>query len=133
LVVLSVTALGTGSLLAPIQLLWINLLSDVLPALGLAFEPPQEDVLSQPPRDAHEPIIRSDALWRLAREGGIIAAGSLGAYAYGILASGSARPAAVHGSGVARFPRSVCLRCRRNPALHRQRGGQAARRRPKVR
>ena len=89
LVVLTMAALGTGTLLAPIQLLWINLLSDVLPALGLAFEPPQEDVLSQPPRDAHEPIIRSDSMWRLAREGGIIAAGSLGAYAYGILRHGA--------------------------------------------
>jgi len=89
LVVLTVAALGTGALLAPIQLLWINLLSDVLPALGLALEEPPEDVLSQPPRDAHEPIIRSDDMRRLAREGGIIAAGSLGAYGYRILRHGA--------------------------------------------
>jgi Ca2+-transporting ATPase len=89
LVVLMATALGTGTPLAPIQLLWINLLSDVLPALGLALEPAEEDVLAQPPRDPHEPIIRPDDMWRLAREGGIIAAGSLAAYGYGTLRRGA--------------------------------------------
>ncbi|TMJ49931.1 MAG: cation-transporting P-type ATPase, partial [Alphaproteobacteria bacterium] len=89
LVVLTIAALGTGTLLAPIQLLWINLLSDVLPALGLALEPAEEDVLSQPPRDPHEPIIRPDDMLRLAREGGIIAAGSLAACGYGIMRHGA--------------------------------------------
>lgn len=88
LVVLAATAVGTGTPLAPIQLLWINLLSDVLPALGLALEPAEEDVLAQPPRDPHEPIIRPGDMWRLAREGGTIAAGSLAAYGYGILRHG---------------------------------------------
>jgi Ca2+-transporting ATPase len=88
LVVLVAAALGAGTPLAPIQLLWINLLSDVLPALGLALEPAEEDVLSQPPRDPHEPIIRRDDMWRLAREGGTIAAGSFAAYGYGVLRHG---------------------------------------------
>jgi Ca2+-transporting ATPase len=89
LVVLTGTVLGTAAPLAPIQLLWINLVSDVLPALGLALEPAEEDVLAQPPRDPHEPIIRRDDMWRLAREGAIIAAGSVAAYGYGILRHGA--------------------------------------------
>src|SRR4051812_41597240 len=89
LVVLMPTALGSGTPLTPIQLLWINLLSDVLPALGLALEPPEEDVLAQPPRNPHEPIVKPDNMWRLAREGAIIAAGSLAAYEYGTLRHGA--------------------------------------------
>jgi Ca2+-transporting ATPase len=89
LVVVSGTALGTATPLIPIQLLWINLVSDVLPALGLALEPAEEDVLAQPPRDPDEPIIRRDDLWRLAREGATIAAGSLAAYGYGIVRHGA--------------------------------------------
>jgi P-type Ca2+ transporter type 2C len=82
-VVLAATTLGIGSPLSPMQLLWINLLSDVLPAIGLALEPAEDDVMAQPPRHPHEPIIRRDDMRQLAREGGIIAAGSLAAYYYG--------------------------------------------------
>lgn len=89
LVVLAATAIGAGTLLSPIQLLWINLLSDVLPAIGLALEPAENDVMMQPPRDPREPIIRSGDMPRLAREGGIIAAGSLAAYYCGILRHGA--------------------------------------------
>ncbi len=89
LVVLTATALGTGTPLSPMQLLWINLLSDVLPAIGLALEPAEDDVMAQPPRDPHEPIIRRDDMQHLAREGGIIAAGSLAAHYCGILRHGA--------------------------------------------
>jgi P-type Ca2+ transporter type 2C len=89
LVVLAATAMGGGTLLSPIQLLWINLLSDVLPAIALALEPAEDDVMMQPPRDPREAIIRSEDMARLAREGGIIAAGSLAAYYCGILRHGA--------------------------------------------
>jgi P-type Ca2+ transporter type 2C len=89
LVVLAGTGMGAGTLLSPIQLLWINLLSDVLPAIGLALEPAEDDVMVQPPRDPREPIIGSEDMARLAREGGIIAAGSLAAYYCGMLRHGA--------------------------------------------
>ncbi|MBV8089198.1 MAG: cation-transporting P-type ATPase [Alphaproteobacteria bacterium] len=89
LVVLAATAVGAGTLLSPIQLLWINLLSDVLPAIGLALETAEDDVMMQPPRDPREAIIRSEDMARLAREGGIIAAGSLAAYYCGTLRHGA--------------------------------------------
>jgi Ca2+-transporting ATPase len=79
-VVLVATALGFGSMLTPMQLLWINLLSDVLPALGLALEPAESDVLEQQPRAANEPILKRQDIALLAREGVTIAAGALGAY-----------------------------------------------------
>lgn len=83
LVVLAATSLGASAPLTPIQLLWINLLSDIFPALGLALEPPEPDVLEQPPRDSHEPLITAAQMRVLGREGVVIAAGSLAAYCYG--------------------------------------------------
>jgi Ca2+-transporting ATPase len=89
LVVLASTAVGAAAPLTPIQLLWINLLSDIFPALGLALEPPEQDALEQPPRDAREPLLTAAQIRVLAREGTVIAAGSLAAYCYGRMRYGS--------------------------------------------
>ncbi len=39
-------------ILAPVQILWVNLVTDTLPALGLGLERPERDIMSQPPRSA---------------------------------------------------------------------------------
>ncbi len=83
LVVLAATAAGAGVPLSPVQLLWLNLLTDVLPALGLGFEPAEPGVLDQPPRDPHEPIVRRADVPALGREAAVIAAGALAAFGYG--------------------------------------------------
>lgn len=77
-------AAGMGQPLNPMQLLWINLISDIFPALALAVEPPEPDVLSQPPRDPSEPIITPDELRRVALESTAITAGTMAAYGVGI-------------------------------------------------
>ncbi len=43
--------------LAAIQLLWINLVTDGLPALALGMEPPERDIMSRPPRPPLEAVI----------------------------------------------------------------------------
>jgi Ca2+-transporting ATPase len=43
--------------LLPIQLLWINLVTDGLPALALVMDPPDDDVLRQPPRRLDEAML----------------------------------------------------------------------------
>jgi P-type Ca2+ transporter type 2C len=93
MVVLAATAGGLGQPLQPLQLLWINLISDVFPSLALAVEPPQPDALRQPPRDSHEPIIPAAQLSRIAGEAAIISASALGAYGYGLARYGLGRQA----------------------------------------
>jgi Ca2+-transporting ATPase len=91
LVMLTTTALGAAAPLTPIQLLWINLISDIFPALGLAFEPPERNVLEQPPRDPQEPLLTPAQMRLMAREGMVITAGSLAAYGYARLRYGSSK------------------------------------------
>jgi Ca2+-transporting ATPase len=51
------TLVGWPAPLVAIQILWINLVTDSLPALALGMEPTEEGVMSRPPRPAHEAII----------------------------------------------------------------------------
>ncbi len=80
---------GFGTTLTPIQLLWINLLTDVLPELALAVEPPESDVLSWPPRRKGQPMFSQRELGGIAIEGGIITSGAIGASAWSALRGGS--------------------------------------------
>jgi Ca2+-transporting ATPase len=80
LVTLGALALGVARPLSAIQLLWINVVSDVLPALALAIEPPESDVMARPPRDPAEPILSRPMLTRIAGEGTVLAAATLGVY-----------------------------------------------------
>jgi Ca2+-transporting ATPase len=87
-VVLAGTAAGFEPL-SVAQLLWINLVSDVLPALGLALEPPAPGLMQAPPRPAHDPILRGQDFRDLAVEGGVIATGALVACGWGALRYGA--------------------------------------------
>jgi len=83
------TIAGTGEVLTPVQLLWINLLTDILPGLALALEPPEQDVLKQPPRDPCEPIIRKAEALRMVRESLLLTGGTLAVHGYTLHRSGS--------------------------------------------
>jgi Ca2+-transporting ATPase len=76
-------ASGADSPLSPMQLLWINLLSDVFPALALAVEPADEDVMALPPHAGGEAIVRRRELGRIGLEALAISAGPLAACAVG--------------------------------------------------
>ena len=87
-VMLTSMAAGTGMPLTVMQLLWINLISDVLPGFALCFEGPEGDVLKRLPRDPHAPILNGSDFRRLGAESATIAAGAMGAYGYGLLRYG---------------------------------------------
>ena len=77
-------AAGVPAPLGAMQLLWINLISDIFPGLALAMEAPEPDVLDLPPRSPNEPIVKKSDFTRLTFEAGTLTAGAMAAYAYGI-------------------------------------------------
>ncbi|HET9147049.1 MAG TPA: HAD-IC family P-type ATPase [Acetobacteraceae bacterium] len=89
LVVLAATLAGFGEPLTAMQMLWINLVGDALPGLGLAFEPPEPGLMRHPPYSAKAGIIGQEELGHLGAEGGMIAAGSLAAMGWGALRHGA--------------------------------------------
>lgn len=50
------TLMGLPLPLLPIQILWVNLVTDGLPAIALGLEPPEKDAMKRPPRGAREGI-----------------------------------------------------------------------------
>jgi len=77
-------ALGIGYPLNAMQLLWINLISDIFPGLALALEPPEPDVMRKDPRDPTEPIVKTEDFKRITFEASTMTVSSLAAYGYGL-------------------------------------------------
>ena len=74
---------------APVHLLFINLLTDSLPAIAIGVEPATGNLLKQPPRDPKEPILTKNLLLRIFIYGALIACATMGAYFIGLEAAGS--------------------------------------------
>jgi Ca2+-transporting ATPase len=80
LVMFAAAVLGWPAPLAAIQILWLNLVTDGLPALALGVEPPERDLMRRPPRPPREPVIP----WRegvlIVAHGALVAAVTLGGF-----------------------------------------------------
>ena len=70
--------------LLPIHILWINLVTDSLPALALAFDPANSDVMNRKPIDGKKGIFTKGMTWRIAYQGIMIGLLSLAAFVIGI-------------------------------------------------
>jgi Ca2+-transporting ATPase len=63
--------------LLAIQILWVNLVTDGLPALAMGVDPPDPDVMIRQPRDPKEPILTRKSIFFIIYSGIIIAIGTL--------------------------------------------------------
>ena len=84
LAVFSGLIFGYTSPLTATQLLWVNLVTDSLPAIALGLDPPEEDIMKKPPRDAKKSIF-ADGMWiSIIFEGLVIGALALLAFSMGV-------------------------------------------------
>ena len=67
--------------LLPVQILWMNLVTDGLPALGLAMEPISGDVMDRRPRPKDEGIVTRSIMWVMVIQGAFMAVCTLVVYA----------------------------------------------------
>ncbi len=74
---------------APVHLLFINLLTDSLPAIAIGMEPQEEGLLDQPPREPTEGILTKPFLSRILLQGGLIAACTMIAFHFGLETGGA--------------------------------------------
>ncbi len=73
LAVFSATLMGF-TILKPVHILWINLITDTLPAVALGMEDAEKDVMRRPPRNRHESIFAEGLSFDIAFQGLVIAA-----------------------------------------------------------
>ncbi len=72
--------LGLGSPLTPIQILWMNLITDGAPALALGLEPPERGIMKRRPRRPEEGILSGATAVNILWQGALIGLLSLTAY-----------------------------------------------------
>jgi Ca2+-transporting ATPase len=75
--------------LRPIHLLWLNLVTDSLPALALGLEPAERDIMARPPRNARESIINRPLVVQILVQATVEAAATLGALVWAWTATGN--------------------------------------------
>jgi len=84
MVVLVVSLVASSAPLLPLQLLWLNIVTDTLPALALALEPGDADVMHRPPRHPHDAIMSGRFLRSIVFYGTLITISALLAFGAGL-------------------------------------------------
>lgn len=68
--------------LIPVQLLWVNLVTDSLPATALGFNPPDHSIMRVPPRNSKEPLVGSWLFFRYMVVGIYVGCATVFGYAW---------------------------------------------------
>jgi P-type Ca2+ transporter type 2C len=90
-VLLGASLVGAPLPLLPLQILWLNLVTDTFPALALALEPGDPGVMSRPPRDPEQSILSRRFTGSLAFYSLLITAVTLVAFSWALRTGGSER------------------------------------------
>lgn len=90
LAVLYTSILGLPVPFAPVHLLFMNLLTDSMPAIAIGMEPSERDILSQKPRNPKEGILTTSFMLQLLVQGGLIAVSTMIAFYIGLNAKDAA-------------------------------------------
>lgn len=85
LVMLGSTLLGWPLPLLPIHILWINLITDGFPALALAVDPKDPDVMKRPPRDPRARLLDRKRFVAVCLQGTVMAASTLAVFGMSLL------------------------------------------------
>ena len=84
LVMLFAALLGLPMPLLPIQILWMNLVTDGIPALALAVDPKSPDLMTRPPRRPEARLLDGGRLLAIGGEGLMLGVIALGAFSYSL-------------------------------------------------
>lgn len=82
--------------LLPIHILWINLVTDSLPALALAVDPAEDDVMSRKPLKTNKGIFTKGMTWRIVYQGIMIGLITLAAFLIGLSTPEAELPTVYH-------------------------------------
>ncbi len=83
LLILIASIFNLGNPLTPIMILWVNLVTDSLPALALSMDPAEKDIMTRRPRDPQQGFFTKGMMWRIFYQGATIGLISLLAYMVG--------------------------------------------------
>lgn len=83
LLIFIASVFNLGNPVSPILILWINLVTDSLPALALSMDPAERDIMTRRPRDPGKGFFTKGMIWRISYQGVAIGLISLAAYIIG--------------------------------------------------
>lgn len=84
LMIFTAIAAGLSLPLLPLQILWLNLVTDVFPALALAVEPSAKDIMNQPPRSSRTTLLSKPFLILIGWQAVLLASLALAAYVWAL-------------------------------------------------
>jgi len=99
LAVIAAVVMGMTLPITPVQILWVNMVTETTLSLALAFDPTDPAAMRRPPRDPREPLLSRYLAWRVTFVSLLLLAGVLGLFLWEMGRSGdvaSARTAAVN-------------------------------------